>query len=309
MTARRTRAGRLLIQDRRRTRTATRRTGVHLHVFGASRRSAAIPCAWSGLVGGVPSRRRNERGQPDHHAGEQLEPNDHGPVDRQSMVPAADRARHRWAHCCRREDRSTTGPAMSRGGAFDPASDGIDFYETVEGMTLQVNNPVRGRADRNSYGEVWTLADRRRRRSVRTNRGGIVLRDYSTRSPPAITRPDDLRSPSASRRRRGWHADAEHERRRPVRRSRVDRRAGLQLRELQDAADVPAARSSSGLNSARPRSRLERARSRSPHSTSRTSAGTSPGEVRRTSRLADREQPAGAGHRRRSRRSRTTTAQ
>ena len=27
-------------------------------------------------------------------------------------------------------------------GVFDPASDGIDFYESLEAMRLQVNNPI-----------------------------------------------------------------------------------------------------------------------------------------------------------------------
>ncbi|MDF2731999.1 MAG: endonuclease/exonuclease/phosphatase family [Desertimonas sp.] len=60
--------------------------------------------------------------------------------------------------------------------AFDPANDGIDFFETVEGMRVQVNNPVVV-GPRNSNGEIWTLADDGAGASVRTNRGGIVIRD------------------------------------------------------------------------------------------------------------------------------------
>ena len=60
--------------------------------------------------------------------------------------------------------------------AFDPANDGIDFFETVEGMRVQVNSPVVV-GPRNSNGEVWTLADDGAGASVRTNRGGIVIRD------------------------------------------------------------------------------------------------------------------------------------
>ena len=37
--------------------------------------------------------------------------------------------------------------------AFDPANDGIDLFETVEGMRVQVNNPVVV-GPRNSNGEV-----------------------------------------------------------------------------------------------------------------------------------------------------------
>jgi len=60
--------------------------------------------------------------------------------------------------------------------AFDLANDGIDFFETLEGMRVQVNNPVVV-GPRNSNGEVWTLADDGAGASVRTNRGGIVVRD------------------------------------------------------------------------------------------------------------------------------------
>jgi hypothetical protein len=38
-------------------------------------------------------------------------------------------------------------------GVFDPATDGIDFYESLEGMLVQVNNPVATFAN----GNVWHL--------------------------------------------------------------------------------------------------------------------------------------------------------
>ena len=58
---------------------------------------------------------------------------------------------------------------------FDPSEDGIDFYESLEGMRLQVNNPVVV-GPRNSFGEIWVLADDGAGAAVRTVRGGIVIR-------------------------------------------------------------------------------------------------------------------------------------
>jgi uncharacterized protein len=60
-------------------------------------------------------------------------------------------------------------------GVFDPASDGIDFYESLEGMRVQLNNPVAV-GPTNSFGEIPVLADSGSGATVRTTRGGIVLR-------------------------------------------------------------------------------------------------------------------------------------
>ena len=59
-------------------------------------------------------------------------------------------------------------------GTFDPASDGIDFYESLEDMRVQVNNPVAV-GPTNTFGEVPVLADNGAGAGVRSNRGGIVL--------------------------------------------------------------------------------------------------------------------------------------
>jgi predicted extracellular nuclease len=59
---------------------------------------------------------------------------------------------------------------------FDPAQDGIDFYETLESMLVQVNNPVVV-GPRNNFGEILVLADDGGGAGVRTVRGGIVVRD------------------------------------------------------------------------------------------------------------------------------------
>jgi predicted extracellular nuclease len=67
-------------------------------------------------------------------------------------------------------------------GAFDPASDGIDFYESLEGMRLQVNNPVVV-GPTNARGEMFVLADDGARAAARTARGGIVIRDLGPEPP------------------------------------------------------------------------------------------------------------------------------
>jgi predicted extracellular nuclease len=60
-------------------------------------------------------------------------------------------------------------------GTFDPATDGIDFYESLEAMLLQVNDPVVV-GPRNGFGEVWVLADDGANAFLRTTRGGILVR-------------------------------------------------------------------------------------------------------------------------------------
>ncbi|MBW4445657.1 MAG: hypothetical protein KME38_01955 [Spirirestis rafaelensis WJT71-NPBG6] len=57
---------------------------------------------------------------------------------------------------------------------FDPAEDGIDFYESLEGMLVQVNNAVAV-GPTTSNGEIAVLADNGANASVRTPRGGIII--------------------------------------------------------------------------------------------------------------------------------------
>ncbi|HJZ50387.1 MAG TPA: endonuclease/exonuclease/phosphatase family protein, partial [Roseiflexaceae bacterium] len=66
-------------------------------------------------------------------------------------------------------------------GVFDPASDGIDFYESLEGMRVQINNAVAvgptavfGTSSQNR--EIPVLGDDGANASVRSARGGIVVR-------------------------------------------------------------------------------------------------------------------------------------
>ena len=60
-------------------------------------------------------------------------------------------------------------------GTFDPATDGIDFYESLEGMRVQLNNPVAV-GPTTDFGDTPVLGDDGANASVRTARGGIVIR-------------------------------------------------------------------------------------------------------------------------------------
>jgi uncharacterized protein len=65
--------------------------------------------------------------------------------------------------------------SVETSGTFNATVDGIDFYESLEAMRVQVNNPVAA-GPRNSNGEIPVLPDNGASATVRTTRGGIVLR-------------------------------------------------------------------------------------------------------------------------------------
>jgi uncharacterized protein len=58
---------------------------------------------------------------------------------------------------------------------FDPNQDGIDFYESLEGMLTRIRNAVVV-GPTNDFGEIPVLGDRGFFASIRTARGGIVIR-------------------------------------------------------------------------------------------------------------------------------------
>jgi uncharacterized protein len=78
---------------------------------------------------------------------------------------------------------------VETGGDFDPTHDGIDFYESLEGMLLQVNNPV-ATSPTNSFGEIWVLPNNGSDATGVTARGGslIASNDYN----PERLQLDDL---------------------------------------------------------------------------------------------------------------------
>ncbi|WP_375474621.1 putative Ig domain-containing protein [uncultured Nostoc sp.] len=71
-------------------------------------------------------------------------------------------------------DNDTTGNIETGTTTFDPAQDGIDFYESLEAMRVQVNNPVAV-SPTNSFGEIWLLADNGVNATGRTACGGVAI--------------------------------------------------------------------------------------------------------------------------------------
>jgi uncharacterized repeat protein (TIGR01451 family) len=77
------------------------------------------------------------------------------------------------------DNDALSGTTEFTGTLFDAAEDGIDFYESLEGMLVQVNNAVAtGPTTANSAfdDETPVLADLGMSATVRTPRGGIVIR-------------------------------------------------------------------------------------------------------------------------------------
>ncbi|HKX47137.1 MAG TPA: lamin tail domain-containing protein [Gaiellaceae bacterium] len=70
-------------------------------------------------------------------------------------------------------DDDATG-SVETSGTFDAATDGIDFYESLEGMRAQVNDAVAV-GPTNGFGEVMVVGDGGANASIRTNRGGVVI--------------------------------------------------------------------------------------------------------------------------------------
>src|SRR5207237_4796129 len=69
------------------------------------------------------------------------------------------------------EDDASDGN-VETSGVFDPASDGLDFYESLEGMIVQINDPVIV-GPSNSFNDMPTLPDDAQWAGPRTARAGI----------------------------------------------------------------------------------------------------------------------------------------
>jgi hypothetical protein len=61
-------------------------------------------------------------------------------------------------------------------GVFDPDQDGLDFYESLEGMRVQLNDAVAVGPTATGFGETPVVGDDGANASVRTARGGVLLR-------------------------------------------------------------------------------------------------------------------------------------
>jgi predicted extracellular nuclease len=63
---------------------------------------------------------------------------------------------------------------VNTSGSFDAATDGIDFYESLEGMRVQVNDAVAV-GPRNAFGEIPVVGDDSANAGIDTVRGGVVI--------------------------------------------------------------------------------------------------------------------------------------
>lgn len=80
---------------------------------------------------------------------------------------------------------------VSTTGMFDPENEGLDFYESLEGMRVQVNDAIVVGAT-SQYKEMVVLADLGEGAGVLTQRGGIVIREDDF-NPERIILDDALR--------------------------------------------------------------------------------------------------------------------
>src|SRR6266508_2610136 len=65
--------------------------------------------------------------------------------------------------------------SVETSGSFDPATDGIDFYESLEAMRVQLNDAVAV-GPTSDFGEIPVVGDGGANAGVRTARGGVVVR-------------------------------------------------------------------------------------------------------------------------------------
>jgi hypothetical protein len=64
--------------------------------------------------------------------------------------------------------------SVETSGTFDPENDGLDFWESLEAMRVQVNNPVAV-GPSNTFGELTVVGDDGANAGPRTPRGGVRL--------------------------------------------------------------------------------------------------------------------------------------
>lgn len=79
---------------------------------------------------------------------------------------------------------------VETGGDFDPTSEGIDYYESLEGMLVKVSNPV-ATSPTNNFGEIWVLAGNGSTASSTTANGGSLITQTDF-NPERIQIDDDL---------------------------------------------------------------------------------------------------------------------
>ncbi|MBW4441331.1 MAG: choice-of-anchor I family protein [Plectolyngbya sp. WJT66-NPBG17] len=69
---------------------------------------------------------------------------------------------------------AVNGSVENSGAVFNPNINGIDFYESLEGMRVRVKDAVAV-SPTNNFGEIAVLSDNGANSSLRTDRGGIII--------------------------------------------------------------------------------------------------------------------------------------
>jgi len=77
-------------------------------------------------------------------------------------------------------DNDTNGVIVSETTVFDPEEDGLDFYESLEGMRIQINDALVV-GPTNSYKEIVVVGDMGEHAGVFSSRGALVMQadDYN----------------------------------------------------------------------------------------------------------------------------------
>src|SRR5207244_8308991 len=88
------------------------------------------------------------------------------------------------------EDDATSTGNVETSGVFDPANDGLDFYESLEGMLVQINAPVIV-GPTNSFNEIPVLPDDGTWAGPRSAHGGILY-SYADGNPERIIVDDGI---------------------------------------------------------------------------------------------------------------------
>ena len=68
-----------------------------------------------------------------------------------------------------------TGNVEAPGVLFDPAEDGLDFYESMEGMLVQMNDLIATSFTFTNFGEIFVVGDNGANATTMTPRGGVVI--------------------------------------------------------------------------------------------------------------------------------------
>jgi predicted extracellular nuclease len=94
------------------------------------------------------------------------------------------------------EDDASSGD-VETSGVFDPGQDGLDFYESLEGMRVQLDDAVAVGPTATSFGETPGVGDDSANASMRTYRGGLLLRPDDG-NPERVTLDDLLTLPDVN---------------------------------------------------------------------------------------------------------------